>query len=331
MVEFIKRKRMEKYIQFFIYNFCKEYPFYLHNLNKNIELSKLLIELYRNLNIDECFNYQSKFDVLSTIELASEILESISPALKDKYLDEIKKGRIEYKEAPYSFLECNDGKYNIVINTEYDNITMAIASVHEFFHLLHLEQVQFNGDNENYYCYTEALGMSGEIYSLMYLYENRKEYLHDVLAYISELAFRLNNKANETLVDGVLISIYDEYDNLSIKSIKKYVKSFDIPKDYEKILSYKDYAHLDYYDDVRYIYSLPQALVIAYRLFNEYDFKNDFCEILSELSEVRYVKWADRHFNSYIESEDKLLELYNELIEIINNLFKSKVKKIGEI
>jgi len=97
-----------------------------------------------------------------------------------------------------------------------------MIGIHELFHLLHLEKCNCDLDDKNYYCYTEALGMARDFYFIMYVVNNKKELLDDIKAVISEYYIRLYNLANESLVDGLLISIYNDKNKLS----KKYIKQF---------------------------------------------------------------------------------------------------------
>jgi hypothetical protein len=207
-----------------------------------------------------------------------------------------------------------------------------MISLHEFFHLLHLEKCEYKMDDENYYCYTEAIGMAADIYFIMYVVNNKKELLEDIKQVISEYYVRIYKLANESLIDGLLISIYKDKNKLSKKYINQYIEENKLNDNYKYIMNRKERACLDYYENIRYIYSLPQALVIAYNLYNDEAYRNNFIDMINDLECMDYVKWADKYYNSYIE-EDNLYNMFRLLRYNIYNLYKDdeKVKKLGGI
>ena len=322
---------MEKYIDFFLNNFCKVYPFYINNLDKNIELTELLIDTYNTIYVPPMDNYITKFDKESSIELAYEVLESISPFLSNRYLKEIKDGVVKFGDYNFSGTVDENNKYSIYVHDE-GNIVTPMISLHEFFHLLHLEKCEYKMDDENYYCYTEAIGMAADIYFIMYVVNNKKELLEDIKQVISEYYVRIYKLANESLIDGLLISIYKDKNKLSKKYINQYIEENKLNDNYKYIMNRKERACLDYYENIRYIYSLPQALVIAYNLYNDEAYRNNFIDMINDLECMDYVKWADKYYNSYIE-EDNLYNMFRLLRYNIYNLYKDdeKVKKLGGI
>lgn len=322
---------MEKYIDFFLNNFCVCYPFYTKNLYKNIELTELLVDMYNTTYVPPMNNYITKFDRESTIELAYEVLESISPFIANRYLKEVKNGVINFGNYGFSSTKNENNNYNIYVHDE-GNIVTPMISVHEFFHLLHLEKCNYNLDDENYYCYTEALGMAADFYFIMYVVNNKKDLVDDIKEAISEYYIRIYKLAKDSLVDGLLISIYNDKNKLSKKYIKQYVEENKLNEKYKKIMSYKEYACLDYYENIRYIYSLPQALIIAYKLYNEEQYRNNFIDMINDFEYMDYIKWADKYYNCYIK-DDKIYELFRLLRCNMYNLYKGdeKVKKLGGI
>ena len=321
---------MEKYIKFFLNNFCQVYPFYTNNLYRNIELSEVILDTYNTIYVPSMNEYTAKFDISSSFDLAYEVLESISPFLANRYLEEIKKGTIKFGDY-ISGTYNEDNKYSIYIKDNH-NIATPMVSVHEFFHLLHLEKCNNKLEDENYYCYTEALGMAADFYFIMYVINNKKELLEDIKEIICEYYLRIYKITNESLIDGLLISIYKDKNNLSKKSINTYIEENNLNSKYKNIMKIKDYAHLDYYENIRYVYSLPQALIIAYKLYNEEEYRYNFMDMINDFEYLDYIKWADKYFNCYINDE-KIYDLFRLLRCNLHNLYKDdeKVKKIGEI
>lgn len=322
---------MEKYIGFFLNNFCEAYPFYKNNLHENLELTEVLLDTYNTIYVPPMDKYITKFDKEASIELAYEVLESISPFLANRYLKYVRDGVIIFDTNHSSSTVNEDNNYYIYVH-DRGNISTPMSSLHEYFHLLHLEKCNCNFEDENYYCYTEALGMAADFYFIMYVVNNKKDLLEDIKEVISEYYIRIYNLANESLIDGLLISIYNDKNKLSKKCIKQYIDEKKLNEEYKNLMKYKERACLDYYENIRYIYSLPQALVIAYNLYNDEAYRNNFNDMINDLECMDYVKWADKYYNSYIE-EDNLYNMFRLLRYNIYNLYKDeeKVKKLGGI
>ena len=332
MVELIKRKRMEKYIKFFISNVCTEYPFYLDNLIDNINLTMLAIKFCNELDVPKDYDYEKEFTLEESINLACEILDSISCDLKDRLLLEIENENIEFTEGSFSYLEIKNG-INIIYIKDSKNIATSLVLIHEFFHLLHLEQVNYEGENNNYYCYTETLGISGDLYSFFYLLNNKEDLIDELKTYISHFINRMIIKVNDSFVEGFLVAVYNEEKSLSRKAISNYINKYNLSSSFLDILKNKPDARLDYYDDIRYIYSTPKAIVFSYNLYKEEYIRNNFTNIISDLSKMSYIEWENKYINQYINNEEVYLNLVNKLLNEINKLYNkdSKVKKIGEI
>lgn len=311
-------------------NHSKCYPFYIKNLDNNIELSKLLLEVYNTIYVPCKNNYKTKFSTKDSVNLTYEVLESISPFLANRYLEEVKNGTIVFGKYDFSYTNYSRKSVNIrVINSH--NIVTPMVSMHEFFHLLHLEKNSYKLDSENYYCYTETLGMLADFYFIQYVLNNKKELVEDVKSIISEYYSRFYDMANDTLVDGMLISIYKENRSLSKKSIERYVNKYALNPAYKKLLYFKNDSKMYYDEDVRYIYSFPQALYLSSKLYNNIDFRNKFIDIIRDLELMDYTKWQEKYYNSFIKNRRDLYDLFRSLRRNMYNLYNDdeKVKKLG--
>ena len=329
----IKRLIVEGNINIFLEECVKKYHFYLKNISKHMELSKRTIEFCRSFDFNFDINYKKEFKTKETVKLSYEIISSINPRLGKYFIEKLKDKTIEFRnDAPYSYTTDEEGSIKIIIKKN-NNISDSLALIHEFFHIVHLVKSKSKFKEENYYCYTETLGMMSEYYSILYLLNNRPDLKDDLSMYLNESLLTMYIKAESTLRDGCLIDIYDNYGNLSKKSIASYVEANKLSKDYLTILKYKYNTKITYGDSIRYISSLPAALSLAYQLYYDKDFKDNIMNILNELGKISYIDWMKKYTSIHISNEENMIENAKVLRQWLYDTFYSneKVKKIGEI
>ena len=330
-----------KQIQQEIKNNTKEelvlFPRYKRNLKLNNFISYLFVQRYLENEILD-FKYETRFDKCSTIELASEILESISPSLKERFIKEYKNGNIIFKKHSkngFSSTKVDNGIKCII--SQNNTIVDPITCVHEFLHFLHLEKYNNNISDEDYYYFTEILGLAGDFYSIYYLAFIKKEYINDIKSYSSNIINSIMGSAQESLFVGTVIEIYEKYHSLSEESISKFLKECETFEEGTDVLElYSCIEEINYFECVRYVYALPVALQIASDLIsgNKEKYKGIFEkfetmtpeEILEELELDEHLK----NRTTLIECIDSIygnnIDIYN-LIEKVNDNHEKRIEE----
>lgn len=330
MISILKRKIIEGSCRTFLEESMEKYQFYLNNLKRNLELSKRTIELCRSFDFIFDIEYEHEFNIKETIKLVYEIISSINPILGKYFIEKIKDKTIIFRDYEYSYMTDEEGGIKIII-VPNKNIVTTVSLVHEFFHLIHLEKSNLKFKDEEYYCYTESLGMMGEYYALLYLFEKRPDLKNDIKMYINEDLIAMYKRGENTLRDGCLLDVYRNYGDLSKKSIELYVEKNKLSKDYLTMLKYKYDTNFYYGDYIRYINSLPVSLSLGYQLYYDKEFKNNFLNIVSELKNMKFINWKDKYTSKYISNETDMLENANALRIWLHDNFYSdkKEKKLG--
>lgn len=310
------------------------FPRYKRDLALNNFISYLIVQMYLENEIRE-YDYETVFDECSTIELASEILESISSSLKKKFIKEYKAGNIIFidnSETSYSHTYVN-GTIKCKI-TQNKNIMDPITCVHEFLHLLHLETYNNNISEEEYYYFTEILGLVGDLYSIYYLAFIKKEYLNDIKGFSFNIINSMMGSAQESLFVGTVIDVYNKYQSLSDENISKYLKTCDTFEEDTDILElYCCLDEINYFECVRYVYGLPIALQISSDLIagNKEKYKGIFDkfktttpeEILKELS-------LDKHLTDRATLVEYISTVYDNFTSIFDIKVKEDTKQYGK-
>lgn len=326
MFNLVKKIMIEGSCKSFLEESKEKYPFYLNNLKGNLELSKRTIEFCRCFDFDFDINYKNEISFKECIKLAYEIISSINPVLGKHFINKIKDKTIVFRDYEYSYMTDEEDGIKIIIIPN-KNVVTAVSLVHEFFHLIHLEKSNCKFTEEEYYCYTETLGMMGEYYALLYLIENRPELKDDIKMYINEELIAMYKRGENTLRDGYLLDVCRNYGNLSKNSIKAYVESNNLSKDYLTMLKYKYDTNFYYGDYVRYIYSLPSALSLAHQLYFDKNFKNNILNILDNLGKMKFIDWKNIYTNEYISNEENMINESNKLRNWLYNTFYNNESK----
>lgn len=101
-----------------------------------------------------------------TLFIASEFLEKCNPKYKSKFIDDYKKGKITISEEKRSIVGWNTNtlEYNVGIH-DYHTIETAKDIVHEYFHVLNINQYALRSS------LTETVSLTAELMLLSFLKE----------------------------------------------------------------------------------------------------------------------------------------------------------------
>lgn len=314
-----------------IMNYCDNifdiYPKYNKYLNLNNNISDYILAIYYSNKIPKNLEYSNYFTNEQSILLAREIIGSILPDLVTKYDKYIYENRIKFEDIDYSLTTNKDGEIESVIRIS-NTLEQPINILHEFMHCIHLEK--FNElSYEEYYYYTEIMGMIGDIYSVFYLIKNNisKE---DSYVYLCDIMNKMAQNADSVLSFGKIMDVYRTKKGLSKHNISNYIKENNIsPKFINIIKKYNDVKDFRYHEEARYIFAFPIAFMISLDLIS-----GNIEKYKLAFNSLPYVKTDvllhDLILDSHFNDEEQLDILMNNIYSDIVGLFEDdKVKKLG--
>ena len=330
----MKTRKVQTDIKTYCDGISDIYPKYDKYLSLNNKISSYLLEIYYNKSIPKDINYNTYFDDFSSIELASEILESLSTDLKNRFLNYIENNDIylSNNEMSATFIHETHVRSSVKRN---NNIVDAISLIHEFMHYIHLEKYD-DISYEDYYYFTEILGIFGDLYSIFYLINNKPELKCDVDSYLTETISSIAACADNTLPFGIIIEIYRKKHSLSKFALMKYIKENDISKKFMHVLDfYKDVEHFSYHEDVRYVFAFPIAFKISKALIEKNYKIYEYKEVFDKLPVTSPEKCLHMlNLDTFFENDEELEKVMNEMFETFINIYTKKdykIKKYGEL
>ena len=316
-----------------IKDYCKElldtYPKYEKYLSLNNVISEYVLSIYYSDDISKEYDYKEKFTNEQSIMLSKEIINSISYKLSTIFDNYIENGSITFSKEKISHTSILNGKIKSIIN-QRNTICDSITLVHEFLHCIHLEKYN-DISKEEYYFYTEIMGMIGDFYSIIYLFNNKK-YIKEVQNYLIETINKLAICADEVLPFGLLLDVYIKNNDISKNLLVKYIEDNNISKDFINVLEHFNNEEYNYHDDTRYIFAFPLAFIISSNLFDD-KLKSEYIGLFNQLPDISVDQLLNKlKIDLFFNDEDELSlvmkYIYTLFVDILSD---KKVKKIGEI
>ena len=150
-----------------VIDYCNElfdtFPKYKKYLRLNNVISDYVLDMYYKKVVPKELVYETSFTNEESISLARLILSSLSDKLAIKFDEYLKDKRISFSNLDFSYTTNRNNRIECVIKNT-NNISDPINIVHEFLHCIHLEKLE-DINLEEYYYYTEIMGLIGDIYS----------------------------------------------------------------------------------------------------------------------------------------------------------------------
>ena len=316
-----------------VIDYCNElfdtFPKYKKYLRLNNVISDYVLDMYYKKVVPKELVYETSFTNEESISLARLILSSLSDKLAIKFDEYLKDKRISFSNLDFSYTTNRNNRIECVINSS-NNISDPINIVHEFLHCIHLEKIE-DINLEEYYYYTEIMGLIGDIYSPLYLIKNNK-YVHDSCTYISNIINTMAQVADSVISFGLLLDVYKSKKNLSDDSMIGYIKEHDLSLSFLDV--FKNYSNQDdytYHEDARYIFAFPISFIISKDIIDNNTFNKYYTEF-NKLPNIKVDIILDNLNIDYIYDENKLDLVMNDIYKNIVDIFESqKVKKLGEL
>ena len=242
------------------------------------------IENYMFEEIEYSEDYNFNVDFISLTEMCNQILNSLDTGLCKKFNKRMYDGTINFEEDSITSMKVDNGKIDITLNRNY-TIEDIFGLIHEFFHSIHIEKYNNNMHDSKWYIFTEAIAMIGELYAVLYMYKNNimKE---DLIIYIKKYLSTIFAQANNTLVTGLALEIYDKEQSLSDDSIEHFIKVKELPSEYKNINHVLEY--LDdflFHESATYTFGFPISFIVVTKMFEDDCYKNKVISLLENIND----------------------------------------------
>ncbi len=335
----MRRSDLENSLKVYLNELYKCYPCYEKYLELNNDIALYLLDIYDQETIPKSTEYKQELDVYTAIDLAHEIISSISEALGITFIELIKQRSIYFispEEQDFSCTYSLDGvSYSSVNN--HDNICTVMCLVHEFFHNIHLDKYHGDMKDEEWFFYTEIFGLMGDFYSAFYLLRGKKQLRSDVKNYLCNFFESMVACSDRCLITGMIIDIYTKKKSLSTKAIKDYVKERGLSKEAENILNLlsEEDDDYEYYKEVPYIFAFPVAFQLAANVLTNQEYKQRFVDMFDKVADIKAKEWFQvmgvfEHTKDSHTLNEVMNAYYTNMIDVYT-LDNPKIKKIGDL
>ena len=282
------------------------------------------IEGYLEAKVTDIEEYQLELDYLSIIEICNEILMSLDSKLCDKFNKRISDGTIDFKCDSITSMSIVDKKINITIN-KTSTIEDVLGLIHEFFHSIHIEKYDNDMQNQEWYFFTEAIAMTGELYAILYMYKNNilKE---DLNSYLKKYISTMFAHASNTLLTGLTLEIYDDEQSLSDVAVNHFISVKQLPEGYNEITEVIQY--LDdflFHESATYTFGFPIALLIASKMLDDEEYKIRLLSLLEHINEYDLDNLlTSLGIKNIIKNEDYMCDAMNYVYSVVNEMLDDR-------
>lgn len=253
----------------------------LHNVYGNY-FEQLLGAVEQDIPSD--YEYECEIDFLACYNLCLEILSSLDSNYVTKFKQWMNDGTINFieDEDSFSHTTVSDNHLEINIAKNY-TIEDVFGLIHEFFHGMHLEQFDNNLNNEDWYLTTECIAMTGEFYSVFYFLKNNIM-TDDTKMYLKKLLMNGYYKADNSLVDGILLEVYDNIGTFDDEEVITFLKQARLPIEYKNIIDSINEEHeLNYHEGFTYTIGFPISIMLAKKMIDDSSYINLFNKQFSDI------------------------------------------------
>ena len=331
---------LEEYIENYntaIYNLYPKFFDYLNYINMSANnINWLGEQLFKDdIKIDD---YSDYIDNVEMFDLASNIVESLGADYLKKFKKSFIDGTFDFYEADdnsFAYTRFNNNHFDVSVDCQY-NVEDVMKLVHEFFHCLHIERFDDKLEDENCYIYTELFALVGELYAILYLYKNNF-HKHDVCQYFKRFIRVMYYYANEILIQGFAMHVYDTCRSFDETSLNDYFNLTGIPEDFAILFDFlDDIDDFDFHEKATYILGFFPAYLIAQLMIDDDNAIVKFKKCIVSIKDYIQIEDLYAYFNidSLINSNSALAKLsddiYEDVSELLNNDRIVYHKKIGE-
>lgn len=333
-----EEKELEEYLEDFINGLNKNYPCFIEYLNHINELSFYVNYLGENI-IDSDFierKYLKKdLSKLESFNICLKICQTLG--YENEFINVLDNKILKFKKATkksFSYTKVKNNKLFMVI--EIDNtVEDVIKIMHEFFHYLHISKYEDKLKSDKCYLFSETFAAIGELYAILYLYNNNI-YKDDIVTYFKAYFNTLHVKANYTLINGIMLDIYNKHHSLDSETIDKYILEEEHDDWVKNIVEYNfELGNFDFFENAGYAIALIPALLVVISMQENNDNILNVKDCIENIHDYNTMEKLYKKLNVYefIYNQDNLVDLVSNLYHffkgVIDNNEIEYQKKIG--
>lgn len=271
-------------------------------------------------------DYKGDVDYISLVGLCNEILSSLDVGLCAKFNQRLVDGTVnlDEEEETITSMSVKAGKIDITINKTY-TIEDVLGIIHEFFHSIHIEKFDNDLQNPDWYFFTEAVAMIGEIYAIMYMY-NHNIMREDLISYIKKYLSTIFAQADTTLLTGLTLEIYDKEQSLSDDAVNHFIQIKQLPEEYSEIIDVLEY--LDdflFHESATYTFGFPISMIVATKMIEDENYKRKVIQILSNINDYSLESLLTiLGIEDILKNEDYICLAMNYVYEVSDKLVEEQ-------
>ncbi len=306
-------------------------PKLIESLHLNNVYGSYMAEIEEINRIDRPSPYVFQtLDFLSIIDICSDVLASIDPQAKNLVIDKIADGTLIVGSQPKTRSQIGivDGQPVAIIGRLY-NIFDIASIIHELFHLIHLEHFDNRPTDDTWYTTTEAIAMTGSMYTFMYMYK------HNILKEDAKQALKLYfwkimSICNNALLNGVILETFDTFQTISDETMESLIKNYDYSPLCSYILHDSNFEmEILYHDKATYNLGFPAAFMLAIKMIDD----PTYCDIFRREFSVIECHTPKSFLTNFgleglIDDPDFICQAMNYISMVLGDLYTNDEIKI---
>lgn len=321
---------LEEYVEMYSSEIYNSFPNLFKYLNYILVQAGYMEDIreYNQKYILDEHNYENKIDINCLLNICIEVLDTIDTSLKDKFILYLNNGTIDFNDNEDTISATQNDNNNLSINIKRNyNIEDILATIHEFFHGIHLEKYNLEFIDD-WYIITEMFAITGELYTLFYLMD--KEFCTtDLEIYLNKFIESMFIHNYVTLENGLFIDLYYKMQSINKESLEQYIVMNNLPENYNEILTEDDESadtdEFNYHESATYALAFPLSIILARRLLMDEEYKKIFMDVLRNINMYDIPTLFDKlGIKEYIENDDKLFELMNFINKYLTKKFTNQ-------
>ncbi len=321
---------LEEYVEMYSSEIYNSFPNLFKYLNYILVQAGYMEDIreYNQKYILDEHNYENKIDINCLLNICIEVLDTIDTGLKNKFILYLNNGTIDFNDNEDTISATQNDNNNLSINIKRNyNIEDILATIHEFFHGIHLEKYNLEFIDD-WYIITEMFAITGELYTLFYLMD--KEFCTtDLEIYLNKFIESMFIHNYVTLENGLFIDLYYKMQSINKESLEQYIVMNNLPENYNEILTEDDESadtdEFNYHESATYALAFPLSIILARRLLMDEEYKKIFMDVLRNINMYDIPTLFDKlGINEYIENDDKLFELMNFINKYLTKKFTNQ-------
>lgn len=280
-----------------------------------------------NKKMDNITEYNTDIDIISMLDICNKILSSIDEDLCAEFNKKINDGTIQFNdesEYDYSFSKIENGEVVSEIKRKY-TIQDVVETIHEFFHIIHIEKYDKKYEDQDCYLLTEGVALIGEIYSILYMHE-KNILREDLLVYFKQVINAMDSHSSDTLITGSVLNIYDVEQSFSEEAMDQLIEVDESSSEHDGIgdllLSLDEFP---FHTSSTYVFGFPIAILVASKMLEDEMYKKRVMHLLGNISDYNIESLLSfLGIEKVIGNEDDIYSVINYIYTVSNRIINAE-------